>query len=162
MLAQGILRPSNLPKLKLCAWYRNSDGEPSEAAGRGTRIDTVYREILTGLKDFPDGSAAEIAAADWAACQTSRIAGDHPILVRKEECGVTIPGFPAPGEVDAICLKLFTSFDLKSGQQYDYQLPDGRIRLGVDGEVFRRSLDGLRFVLRSPPGVQVRVQLRGS
>jgi hypothetical protein len=120
MLTQGTLRPSNLPKLKHCAWYRNS--EPSEAAGRGTRIDTVYRDILAGLKDFPDGSAAEIAAADWAACQTSRIVGDHPVLTRKEDCGVTIPGFPAPGEVDAISPNIFTSFDLKTGQQYDYQL----------------------------------------
>jgi hypothetical protein len=67
VLKQGILRPSNLPKLALCAWYRPQE-EQSEAAARGTSVDTIYRRILGGLRDFPDGSAADIQAADWAAC----------------------------------------------------------------------------------------------
>jgi hypothetical protein len=121
VLKQGILRPSNLPKLKLCSWYRPQEGQ-SEAAARGTTVDTVYREILTGLKDFPDGTAAGIAAADWAACQTDQVAGKSPVLARKEDCQVRIPGFPSPGEVDALCPKLFCSFDLKTGQYYDYEL----------------------------------------
>ena len=121
MLKQGILRPSNLPKLALCAWFRNENSEQSEAALRGSAVDTIYRDILSGLKDFPDGTAAEIAAADWAACETSRIAGNCPVFAQKEDCGVIIPGFPQPGEVDALCPKLFCSFDLKTGQQYDYR-----------------------------------------
>ncbi|MGA8655661.1 MAG: hypothetical protein WB586_05880 [Chthoniobacterales bacterium] len=121
MLKQGILRPSNLPKLALCAWYRPQE-EQSEAAARGTSVDTIYRRILGGLKDFPDGSAAEIQAADWAAGQTDVVVGNNLVLARKEDCQVQIPGFPAPGEVDALCPKLFCSFDLKTGQYYDYSL----------------------------------------
>jgi hypothetical protein len=89
---------------------------------RGTAVDTIYRQIVVGLTDFPDGTAAEIAAADWAACQTDQVAGKNPVLARKEDCQLRIPGFPAPGEVDALCPKLFCSFDLKTGQYYDYEL----------------------------------------
>jgi hypothetical protein len=117
---QGILRPSNLPKLKLCAWYRPQE-EPSEAAARGTSVDAIYRQILTGLRDFPDGTASDIAAADWAACQTYEVTGKNSVLARKEDCQVRIPGFPNPGEVDALCPKLFCSFDIKTGQYYDYE-----------------------------------------
>ena len=100
MLRQGILRPSNLPKPKLCAWYRPQE-EPSEAAVRGTSVDKIYRQILTGLKDFPSGTAAGIQAADWAADQTDEVSGKNPVVARKEDCQVGIPGFPNPGEVDA-------------------------------------------------------------
>ena len=122
MLTQGILRLSNLPKLAYCAWFKNGDAVQSEAAARGNMVDAVYREILTGLQDFPDGSATEIAAADWAACQTDKIVGGSRVLARKEDCQVRIPGFPQPGECDALCPQLFTSFDLKTGQYYDYEL----------------------------------------
>lgn len=122
MLKQGLLRPSNLPKLALCSWFRSEDTKQSEAAMRGTTVDTIYRQIMVGLTDFPNGTAAEIAAADWAACQTDQLAGKNPVLARKEDCQVRIPGFPAPGEVDALCLKLFCSFDIKTGQYYDYEL----------------------------------------
>jgi hypothetical protein len=122
VLRQGILRPSNLPNLKLCSWFRSEDTEQSEAAVRGTTVDTIYRQILTGLTDFPHGTAAEIAAADWAACQTDVVVGKNLVLARKEDCQVQIPKFPAPGEVDALCPKLFCSFDLKTGQYYDYEL----------------------------------------
>jgi hypothetical protein len=121
VLRQSILRPSNLPKLKLCAWYRPQE-EPSEAAARGTSVDKIYRQILTGLKDFPDGTAADIQAADWAANQTDEVTGENSPVARKEDCQVRIPGFPNPGEVDALCPKLFCSFDLKTGQYYDYEL----------------------------------------
>ncbi len=121
MLRQGILRPSNLPKLKLCAWFRPEE-EPSKAAVRGSSVDAIYRQMLIGLTDFPSGTAADIQAADWAVGQTDQIAGKNKVLARKEECAVTIPGFPKPGEVDALCRKLFCSFDLKTGQWYDYRL----------------------------------------
>ena len=71
MLSQGILRSSNLPKLKLCAWFLSENTEHNEATVRGTSVDMIYRQILTGLTDFPNGSEAEIAAADWAASQTT-------------------------------------------------------------------------------------------
>ena len=122
MLRQGLFRPSNLPKLALCSWFRSEDTEQSEAAVHGTTVDTIYRQILTGLTDFPHGTAAEIAAADWAAVQTDIVVGKNLVLARKEQCAVRIPGFPIPGEVDALCPKLFCSFDLKTGQYYDYEL----------------------------------------
>jgi len=122
VLRQGLLRPSNLPKLALCSWFRSEDTKQSEAAVHGTTVDTIYRQILTGLTDFPHGSAVEIAAADWAAGQTDVVVGKNLVLARKEDCQVQIPGFPAPGEVDALCPKLFCSFDLKTGQYYDYEL----------------------------------------
>jgi hypothetical protein len=122
VLRQGLLRPSNLPKLALCSWFRSEDTEQSEAAVRGTTVDTIYRQILIGLTDFPHGPAAEIAAADWAAGQTDLVAGKNLVLARKEDCQVQIPEFPAPGEVDALCPKSFCSFDIKTGQYYDYEL----------------------------------------
>ena len=100
MLRQGILRPSNLPKLKLCAWFLSENTEHNEATVRGTSVDMIYRQILTGLTDFPNGSEAEIAAADWAASQTDLVIGKSPVLARKEDCQVRIPRFPNPGEVD--------------------------------------------------------------
>lgn len=120
LLKQGVLRPSNLPKLFQCVWFRSQEAQ-TQAAARGSAIDTIYRQITVGLRDFPNGTAAEIAAADWAANQTRQIAGNHRVLAKKTDCSVTIPGFPAPGEVDALCPSLFCSFDLKSGQYYDYR-----------------------------------------
>jgi hypothetical protein len=121
MIRQGALRPSNLPKLALCSWFRASEGQ-TEAAARGTAVDTIYRQIIDGLTDFPKGSAAEIAAADWAADQTVKITGKQRIFARHEQCQVAIPGFPAAGEVDALCPVLFCSFDVKTGLYYDYEL----------------------------------------
>ena len=74
MLRQGLLRPSNLPKLALCSWFRPEDAEQSKEAARGTAVDTIYRQIMVGLTDFPDGTPEEIKAADWAACQTDQVA----------------------------------------------------------------------------------------
>jgi hypothetical protein len=138
MLSQGILRPSNLPKIKLCAWYRPHQ-EPSEAAVRGSTVDRIFREIVVGLRDFPSGTAAEIAAADWAACQTGQIAGENPVLAQKENCSVSIPGFPASGEVDALCPKLFCSFDLKTGQYYDYELQMAAYAYGLMTRFFAET-----------------------
>ena len=98
MLRQGILRPSILPKLALCAWYRPQDNQ-SEAAARGSDVDQIYRDMIIGLRDFPSGSAAEIAAADWAVGQTDQVAGKNPVLARKEDCEVRIPGFPKTYEI---------------------------------------------------------------
>ena len=138
MLRQGILRPSNLPKLALCAWFRSAE-EPSDAAVRGTTIDTIFREIVAGLHDFPSGNRDEIAAADWAACEVGRIAGNYPVLTRKEDCQMRISGFPMPGEADALCPKLFCSFDLKSGQFYNYELQMSAYALGFMEKYFAQT-----------------------
>jgi hypothetical protein len=138
VLKQGILRPSNLPKLAICVWYRPQE-EQSKPAARGTSVDTIYRQILGGLKDFPDGSAADIQAADWAACQTDQVAGKNLVLARKEQCAVRIPGFPIPGEVDALCPKLFCSFDLKTGQYYDYKLQMAAYAWGLMEKYFAET-----------------------
>jgi hypothetical protein len=139
VLRQGILRPSNLPKLKLCAWFRSENSEQNGAAARGTFVDAIYRQILTGLTDFPDGSAAEIAAADWAAGQTDVVAGKSLVLARKEDCQVVIPGFAKPGEVDALCPKLFCSFDIKTGQYYDYELQMAAYAWGLMEKFFAEN-----------------------
>jgi hypothetical protein len=136
---QGILRPSNLPKLALCAWFRSSDTEQNAAAARGTAVDTIYRNIVDGLTDFPKGSAAEIAAADWAATQTVQVTGKHPVFTRHEDCQVLIPGFPAGGEVDALCPALFCSFDLKTGLYYDYELQMAAYALGLMERFFAEA-----------------------
>jgi hypothetical protein len=138
VLKQGILRPSNLPKLALCAWYRPQE-EQSEPAARGTSVDTIYRRILGGLEDFPDGGAADIQAADWAACQTDQVSSKNLVLARKEQCVVRIPGFPNPGEVDALCPKLFCSFDLKTGQYYDYELQMAAYAWGLMEKYFAET-----------------------
>jgi hypothetical protein len=122
VIRQGIPRPSNLPKQALCVWFRPDGTEQSGATARGNDVDTIYRQIIQSLTDFPKGSAAEIAAADWAATQTIQVTGKQQVFTRHEDCQVAIPGFPAAGEVDALCPALFCSFDLKTGLFYDYQL----------------------------------------
>lgn len=138
MLKQGILRPSNLPKLALCTWFRPKE-ESSEAAARGTSVDTIYRQMLTGLVDFPAGSAADIAAADWAAGQTDQVVGKNRVFARKKDCAVAIPGFPKPGEVDALCPKLFCSFDIKTGLHYDYELQMAAYSWGLMEKYFAET-----------------------
>src|SRR5262249_4160433 len=128
-------RPSALPKLSLCAWFR-SEGTPNEAAERGTRIDKIYRQILRGLTDFPRGSASEIAAAVWAAEQTDNVVGSYPVLACEEECQVRIPEFPEPGECDAICPKAFCSFDVKSGLLDNYELQQAAYAYGLMARYF--------------------------
>jgi hypothetical protein len=139
MLRQGTLRPSSLPKLALCAWFRNDDSEQSGAAVRGTTLDGIYRQIICGLKDFPAGGATAIAAAVWAADQTDAIVGKAPLFAAKEDCKVRIPGFSEPGECDALCPKLFCSFDVKSGQYYDYQLQMAAYAFGLMGRFFAET-----------------------
>jgi hypothetical protein len=99
----------------------------------------IYRQILTGLTDFPNGSEAEIAAADWAASQTDLVIGKSPVLARKEDCQVRIPRFPNPGEVDALCPKLFCSFDIKTGQYYDYELQMAAYAWGLMEKFFAET-----------------------
>jgi hypothetical protein len=138
MLRQGILRPSSLPKLAHCVWFR-SDGNNSEATLRGTSVDTIYRQMIVGLTDFPSGPTAEIAAADWAAGQTDVIVGKTPVLARKEDCQLTIPGFAMPAECDALCPQLFCSFDIKTGQYYDYELQMAAYAWGLMEKFFAES-----------------------
>jgi hypothetical protein len=138
VLKQATLRPSNLPKLALCSWFRSSE-IPNEAATRGTTVDKIFRQIVTGLADFPDGTPEEIAAADWAACQVAQIAGNHPVLAHKKHCVVRIPGFPIPGEVDALSPKAFLSFDLKTGQFYDYELQMAAYAWGLMEKFFAET-----------------------
>jgi hypothetical protein len=138
VLRQGILRPSNLPKIKLCAWYRSQD-EQSDAAARGSKIDRIFRDIIVGLRDFPDGTAAEIAAAVWAADQVDQIAGKYHVFADKTDCAVVIPGFQQAGEVDCLCPKLFASFDLKSGAYYDYELQMAAYSFGLMTKYFAET-----------------------
>jgi hypothetical protein len=139
VLRQGILRPSNLPKLRLCAWFRNDDANQTDPAARGTTVDSIYRQIAAGLTDFPAGGAAAIAAAVWAAEQTDQIIGTAPVFANKTDCKVTIPGFPEPSEVDALCPKLFCSFDVKTGQYYDYRLQMAGYAFGLMEKFFTET-----------------------
>lgn len=117
------LRPSILPKLAACPCFENS-GVSSDAAERGTRMDTAFRLIMSGTPTNVAYNALkpdEIESVQWAVERVCLICGGEKVLVSKESCTLDpwcddING----GEADGICLELNALFDLKSGQVRNY------------------------------------------
>ena len=100
-LRQAPLRPSSLPKMAECVWFRSPEEKYSEAALRGTSVDRLYRDMIEGKTTSGTENPDDINAADWAVMQTQTIADGRKIIARKSKCQVSVPGFPSRSEVDA-------------------------------------------------------------
>ena len=118
-----LLRPSLLPKLAQCPCFVSSP-DAGEAAERGTRMDTAFRDLLMGVDEF---RACEHLEADekesilWAVKTVRMLCSGEEVIADKNRCTFTqwhprVTG----GEADCICPILGKLFDLKSGQIRNY------------------------------------------
>jgi hypothetical protein len=118
-----LLRPSLLPKLAQCPCFVSSS-DAGEAAERGTRMDTAFRDLLMGVDEF---KACEHLEADgkesvlWAVKMVRMLCSGEEVVVDKKRCS-----FPqwhprvTGGEADCLCPALVKLIDLKSGQIRNY------------------------------------------
>lgn len=130
-----VLRPSNLPKLALCACYEsNPDAGP--AAARGTLLDSVFRRRMQGDKSDDSVVAKDdLDAVDWAVNTLRAIAGTAETLTDEERCRVRC--LSLIGTADAWVPELGLSADLKTGQIRNYREQMAAYALGFMDETFR-------------------------
>lgn len=117
------LRPSNLPKLAVCACYApNPDAGP--AAARGSALDGLFRSRMQGIPDqaemFYQPTDEDLAAIEWAVSMVRALAGGSPVITAENECRVSIPGFENGGTADALIPEKLAHADLKTGQKRNY------------------------------------------
>ena len=129
------LRPSNLPKLAICACFEpNADAGP--AAARGTKLDGVFRRRVLGDKsDDATIEKDELDAVDWAINTLRAIAGTAEIITDEERCRVRC--LSLTGTADALVSELAMSADLKTGQIRNYREQMAAYALGFMDETFR-------------------------
>jgi hypothetical protein len=133
MLRRATFRPSNLPKLALCSWFKGEDLKNQEELDRGNAMDSAYRYML---RPSPKEectialSEPDFSNVMWAVSETMDLADGAPIICEKDSCKVIIPGFHNPGEVDAEVPYNLFSTDVKSGQEYDYLLQQSAYAYG--------------------------------
>ena len=128
------LRPSNLPKLAVCACYvSNPDAGP--AAARGSALDGLFRARMQGCPDqaemFYQPSADDLAAVEWAVNTLRALVADSVVLTREDDCRVVIPGFENPGTADALILDKLSHADLKTGAMRNYREQMAAYALGL-------------------------------
>lgn len=115
----SALRPSNLPKLAVCPCFEGR-AEGGADARRGILLDRAFRAELLGSEDRlalrEQLTGDENAAVAWAAGEVRRLAGSSPLLVREDDCRITMLGLQ--GTADAIAPDAMLLFDLKSGLRY--------------------------------------------
>ena len=116
------LRPSNLPKLAVCACYE-SNPVAGPAAARGRMLDRAFRAELLGLDERKPLSekltADENSAVKWAVAMVQSMAGGERIFADEEDCRVQVLGIP--GTADAVVPTRLIHFDLKSGVKRNYR-----------------------------------------
>lgn len=118
-----LLRPSLLPKLAQCPCFVSSPCA-GEAAERGTRMDTAFRNLILGVDEFkacqhlqPDEKEGVL----WAVKTVRLLCSGEEVIADKKRC--TFPQWHprvTGGEADCICPALGKLFDLKSGQIRNY------------------------------------------
>lgn len=127
------IRHSALPKLAVCGQYQSAPGE-SEAAARGNRLDNAFRlaisEINSRIKHFLNLPDDDSDAVWWAVNQVRQLS-DNTVTADAQKCRVRTPGMDHVGTVDAVCVAKSVSFDLKSGQIYDYEAQMAAYSLGL-------------------------------
>ena len=125
-----MIRHSALPKLQKCPCFESAGGT-SPAASRGTKIDSVIRRTLQG-----DDCMAELSAEDQEAAKRgvemvkSLVPEGTELETRESELWVKTPGMDHVGTEDIRAQKIRVSFDVKSGQVYDYEAQMGAYALG--------------------------------
>lgn len=136
------IRPSLLPKIAACACFE-SEAEAGAAADRGSEIDFHFRAILSsegqeraeaiGKAAFAlDEEAAD--ALTWACEMAELLAGDHKLLARDEDLGITVCGMT--GTADLACPAGQWSADLKTGQIRNYIEQQAAYALGFMDKYF--------------------------
>lgn len=130
-----VLRPSNLPKLAICACF-----EPNpiagDAAARGTMLDGVFRRRVHG--DKSDDTALlkdDLDAVDWAVNTLRAVAGTSEIITAEDRCKIECLGLT--GTADAWLPELGASADLKTGQLRNYREQMAAYALGFMEATFR-------------------------
>jgi hypothetical protein len=133
----AVLRPSNLPKLAICACF-----EPNpiagEAAARGGKLDGIFRRRIIG--DSSDETSVlkdDLDAIDWATNTLRAIAGTAHIIADEERCRIECLGLT--GTADAWIPELGMSADLKTGQFRNYREQMAAYALGFMEATFRMS-----------------------
>ena len=129
------LRPSNLPKLAICACFEpNADAGPG--AERGTKLDGVFRRRVLG--DKSDDTAVEkdeLDAVDWAVDTLRAVGGTAEIVTAEDRCKIECLGLT--GTADAWLPELGMSADLKTGQFRNYREQMAAYALGFMDATFR-------------------------
>ena len=131
------LRPSNLPKLAICACF-----EPNpiagEAAARGTQLDGIFRRRIAGdSTDDTNIAKDDLDAVDWAVNTLRAIAGTAHIIADDERCRIECLGLT--GTADAWIPELGASADLKTGQIRNYREQMAAYALGFMDATFRMN-----------------------
>ena len=132
------IRHSSLPKLALCGQYEGTSGTASEAAARGTKLDTAFRHAWTH-GEFPDWELSEedAQAIRWAINQCLIIGNNNAWLTtREEECRTKNTLMDHVGTADGVSVKQAFHIDLKSGQIYNYEAQMAAYALGFMEENF--------------------------
>jgi hypothetical protein len=125
-----MIRHSALPKLQKCPCFESAGGT-SPAASRGTKIDSVIRRTLQG-----EDCIAELDKNDQEAAKRgvemvkSLVPEGTELETRESELWVKTPGMDHVGTEDIRAQKIRVSFDVKSGQIYDYEAQMGAYALG--------------------------------
>ena len=128
------LRPSNLPKLAVCACYEsNPDAGP--AAARGSALDALFRSRMQGIPDqsemFYQPTDEDLAAVEWAVGMIQVLAGGSPVITEERACRLSIPGFEKGGTADALIPDKLAHADLKTGQKRNYREQMAAYALGL-------------------------------
>lgn len=125
-----MLRHSALPKLQKCPCFESAGGT-SPAASRGTKIDSVIRRTIQG-----EDCISELETADQEVALRgiemvkSLVPEGTEIETRESELWVKTPGIEHVGTEDIRAQKIRKSFDIKTGQIYDYEAQMAAYALG--------------------------------
>lgn len=128
-LALHQVRPSSLPKVKLCGHYV-SDPVSGPAAERGTRLDTAFRALIQGVEPGVELSPEEKESLAWAVDSAKILAGGLPIESAEDMLRVEIPIIDHAGTSDLFCPEARWHGDLKSGEVRDYEAQMAAYALG--------------------------------
>lgn len=128
-LTLAQVRPSSLPKVKLCGHYQ-SDPVSGPAAARGTRLDAAFRALIQGVETKVELSIEERKALDWAVDSARILAGGYAILSDEASLRLDIAIIDHPGTSDLLCPKAHWHGDLKSGEVRDYEAQMAAYSLG--------------------------------
>ena len=131
----SALRPSALPKLAVCPCYKGASGQ-SEAAARGTLLDTAFRNAMQGEAMLGDISEEDANTVLWAVETLKALAGSNAVLTSEESCKIEIQKFGMSGTADAIIPSKGMLADLKTGQARNYKEQMAAYALGLMIEHF--------------------------
>ena len=125
-----MIRHSALPKLQKCPCFESAGGT-SPAASRGTKIDGVIRRMLQGEDCIAElNKNDQEAALRGVEMVKSLVPEGTELETRESELWVKTPGMDHVGTEDIRARNIRVSFDVKSGQIYDYEAQMGAYALG--------------------------------